>query len=108
VQEQALARQLQVPPLFIQQSLIAAQTEEQDQNTKRPHLISNPLPNDVLFGRGRPLQAHHGNLRFHRIINKFRDKYKNAPKDEKVGTTETLETDTQAQARFIFIPHPHI
>jgi hypothetical protein len=68
-------------------SSVDEQKEAPKQNKKRPYIITQPLPNDVLFGRGRPLQSHHGNLRFHRIINKFREQYKNARKDEKVGTT---------------------
>jgi hypothetical protein len=91
-QEQTLARRLHRTYIFMQTStstaLVDEQTEVQNQNTSRPNLICQPLPNDVLFGRGRPLQAHYGNLRFHRIINKFREEYKNARKDEKVGTAE--------------------
>jgi hypothetical protein len=68
--------------------LVDEQKKAQDQTAKRTNRITHPLPNDVLFGRGRPLQAHHGNLRFHRIVNRFREKYKNARKDEKVGTSE--------------------
>jgi hypothetical protein len=90
MQEQALARQLQGDSIFMQQNNIAALVDEQkgaqDQNVKQSYLITHPLPNDVLFGRGRPLQAHHGNLRFHRIVNRFREKYRNARKDEKVST----------------------
>jgi hypothetical protein len=66
-------------------ALVDDQKEDKNQTKKRPYFIAQPLPNDVLFGRGRPLQSHHGNLRFHRIINKFREQYKNARKSEKVN-----------------------
>jgi hypothetical protein len=96
LQERDLARQLKGPPLFVKQSSSTEKQKElQNQCDKRPVHIAHPLPNDVLFGRGRPLQSHRGNLRFHRIINKFREQYKNARKDEKVGTTETSDAITQ-------------
>jgi hypothetical protein len=100
-QDQALARTLQRDCFFMQGNTNAALVEEemevQNQIAKRLIRVSRPLPNDVLFGRGRPLQAHHGNLRFHRIINKFREEYKNARKDEKVGTPETPDVPSQHQ-----------
>jgi hypothetical protein len=65
---------------------VVDEQKEAVKQKKRPCNITQPLLNDVLFGRGRPLQSHHGNLRFHRIINKFRKPYKNARKDDKVGT----------------------
>ena len=55
-----------------------------DDEAKPSALIDTPRPHDVLFGRGRPLQAHPGNLRFHKIVNKFRDDYKTARKVDKV------------------------
>jgi hypothetical protein len=87
MQECDLPRRLKGPP--------------QNQSDKRPYHIAHPLPNDVLFGRGRPLQSHHGNLRFHRIINKFREQYKNARKDEKVGTAETPDAITRQDSLFL-------
>jgi hypothetical protein len=100
-QNQPLARRLQSDFLFMQKDTSAPpvneQTFVQSQNTIRPKLITHPMPNDVLFGRGRPLQAHHGNLRFHRIVNKFREEYKKARKDDKVGTAETHVTNAQHQ-----------
>eukprot|EP00536_Pseudo-nitzschia_multiseries_P010185 jgi/Psemu1/25290/gm1.25290_g len=47
--------------------------------------IYSPHTYDVLFGRGRPLQKHPGNLRFHKIVNKARDTYIHARKEEKIG-----------------------
>ena len=44
-----------------------------------------PRKYDVLFGRGRPLQDHPGNLRFHRIVNRARASYVNARKEDKIG-----------------------
>jgi hypothetical protein len=94
LQEQALARPLPAASIFTRQNYSALLVDEQKEakNQKKPPcIITQPLPNDVLFGRGRPLQSHRGNLRFHRIINKFREQYKNARKDEKVGTREPTD-----------------
>jgi hypothetical protein len=92
LQEDALSRRSPGASNAVQQysnaALVDDQMDAQNQNEKRPYIISQPLPNDVLFGRGRPLQSHCGNLRFHRIINNFREQYKNARKDDKVGTLE--------------------
>jgi hypothetical protein len=60
---------------------------DSDEDDPKQNVVSQPLPHDVLFGRGRPLQAHPGNLRFHRIVNNFRDDYKVARKDDKVCAT---------------------
>jgi hypothetical protein len=94
LQEQALARLLPAASTSTRQYSSAEVVDEQKEEVnqkKRPCIITQPLPNDVLFGRGRPLQSHCGNLRFHRIINKFREQYKNARKDEKVGTREPTD-----------------
>jgi hypothetical protein len=48
-------------------------------------VVTTPRPNDVLFGRGRPLQGHPGNIRFHQIVNRYRDEYMTARKEEKVS-----------------------
>lgn len=91
LQEQALTASL----LMQSRNTTAAFTGEEKEDSrqekpKRRDLITHPLLNDVLFGRGRPLQAHHGNLRFHKICNKFREAYKNARKDDKAAVTATV------------------
>jgi hypothetical protein len=64
----------------------AAKLQDDDHDMKLKHQtrILHPSPYDVLLGRGRPLQAHPGNLRFHSICNKHREAYKTARKREKV------------------------
>jgi hypothetical protein len=46
----------------------------------KPHVIYDPLPNDVLLGRGRPIQDRPGNIRFRDMLDKHLDKYE---QDEK-------------------------
>jgi hypothetical protein len=38
-------------------------------------VIYNPLQNDVLFGRGKPLQERPGNVRFREMLEKHMGKY---------------------------------
>ena len=57
---------------------------DDSEDTQPGSIIAQPRPHDVLFGRGRPLQAHPGNLRFHKIVNQHREDYKTARKDDKV------------------------
>lgn len=52
--------------------------------------IYRPTANDVLFGRGRPLQQHPGNLRFHKIINRNRQPYMNSRKEDKVRVAKKV------------------
>jgi Arc/MetJ-type ribon-helix-helix transcriptional regulator len=53
-------------------------------------LIERPHSNDVLLGRGRPLQRHPGNVRFHQTVNRYREMYVNAKKHEKVNVTRCV------------------
>ena len=41
----------------------------------KPHVICDPLPNDILLGRGKPVQNRPGNVRFREMIDKHVDKY---------------------------------
>ena len=48
-----------------------------EENVDAPRFsTTHPARNDVLFGRGRPLQSHTGNIRFHSILNRYRRQYK--------------------------------
>jgi hypothetical protein len=62
-----------------------------------------PLPSDVLFGRGKPIREHTGNLRFHAIVEELSPRYKNAtPNSEKAALVdEVLEMVKGAPGRFL-------
>ena len=55
--------------------------------------IRHPNANDVLFGRGRPLQNHPGNLRFHKIVNRNREAYVNSRKEHKITVARKVFND---------------
>jgi hypothetical protein len=41
----------------------------------KPYVIDDPLPNDVLLGRGKPIQERPGNVRLREMIDTHKDKY---------------------------------
>jgi hypothetical protein len=49
-----------------------------------PHVIYNPGPNDILLGRGKPIQERPGNVRFRDMLDKHLDKYEHGGKGAKV------------------------
>jgi hypothetical protein len=42
-----------------------------------PYVIYDPLPNDILFGRGKPIQGRPANVRFREMLDKNSEKYAN-------------------------------
>jgi hypothetical protein len=53
------------------------------EESKSSKCVACPLPQDVLLGRGRPYQEFPGNIHLGRIVDLYRDRYKQ--------TTERLE-----------------
>jgi hypothetical protein len=51
----------------------------------KPYVIYDPLPNDILLGRGIPIQQRPGNVRFREIIDTHKDKYEQGGKGAKVA-----------------------
>lgn len=57
---------------------------------------------DVLLGRGKPLQKHSGNLRYHLIVESFQDRYETASKLEKTNISkEIVEEIKRSGGRFL-------
>jgi hypothetical protein len=50
----------------------------------KPYVIYDPLPNDVLLGRGKPIQERPGNVRFRDMVDKHLDKYEYGEKGAKL------------------------
>jgi hypothetical protein len=53
----------------------------------KPDVICDPLPNDILFGRGIPIQQRPGNVRFREMIDTYKDKYEQSEKGAKVAVS---------------------
>jgi hypothetical protein len=50
---------------------------------------------DVLLGRGKPLQKHHGNLHYHFVIEGYHERYENAMKLEKTQIAKFIVEQIQ-------------
>ncbi len=60
---------------------------EINDNMKR---IIIPGIDDVLLGRGKPLQKHPGNLRYHHIVENYHGRYEKAQKLEKTNLSKLI------------------
>jgi hypothetical protein len=49
-----------------------------------PHVIDDPLPNDILLGRGKPIQYRPANVRFRKMLDSHMDKYGKGEKGDNV------------------------
>ena len=58
--------------------------------TKSYDVIYDPLPNDILFGRGKPIQQRPGNVRFREMLDTHVSKYDKGEKGAKVAMTASL------------------
>lgn len=66
------------------------------------HRIVVPGTYDVLLGRGRPLQKHSGNLRYHHIIESYQGRYEKASKLEKTKLSKLIvQTMKNEGGRFL-------
>jgi hypothetical protein len=54
------------------------------ESSDKHYVIYDPLPNDVLLGRGKPLQQRPGNVRFRELLDKHMDKYEQGAKGAKL------------------------
>ena len=49
-----------------------------------------PQPDDVLFGRGKGIQNHGGNVRFREIVDRYADSYEASSRTEKAKIAEKI------------------
>jgi hypothetical protein len=72
------------------------------QASSRVGWVDVPGSFDVLMGKGRSLQEHHGNLEFRRLIDAYSSKYYAAAKPEKKAITEKIvEMVKKSTGRFL-------
>jgi hypothetical protein len=83
------------------QDLIRRMRKQHESNDNVPRIIL-PRTDDVLLGRGKPLQKHPGNIRYHHIIETYNEKYEKAMKLEKTSISKWLvEQIQEAGGRFL-------
>lgn len=64
--------------------------------------IKEPLSQDVLCGRGRPIREHKGNIRYNKMIQDMRQEYEDAPNGRKLEVVKKLIDSIRAdQGRFL-------
>jgi hypothetical protein len=68
-----------------------------------PLPLYQPQHNDVLFGRGKPVQYHTGNVLFLQIVDEFMEAYNSARRNEekKRITLEIIQKVKDSSARFL-------
>lgn len=72
--------------------------DDEDADTEEEKIFV-PRKYDVLFGRGRPLQDHPGNLRFHRIVNRARASYLMSRKEDKIGVARDVLSEIKTSKK---------
>jgi hypothetical protein len=96
-----LKRQRQLDWLNVRREQEAVAGKETRNQIVVPRIVV-PGPHDVLLGRGKPLQRHPGNLRYHHIIESFEDRYESAMKLEKTTIAkEIVQQIKDAEGRFL-------
>jgi hypothetical protein len=71
--------------------------EEQPQQIIIVSVIETPQPSDVLFGRGRPYQAHSGNVRLHRIVDRHKDRYSQSRRFDKLAIVDQIVYEVKSK-----------
>jgi hypothetical protein len=67
-------------PVVSQSHVTAPTTDNQSQaklceSPAKPYVLCDPLPDDILLGRGKPIQQRPGNVRYREIVEKYMDRY---------------------------------
>ena len=70
-------------------------SHEEDETMTLQNSILIPGRLDVLFGRGKPIQSHIGNLRYQVLLDKHRLAYEEAKKYEKLDITKQIVAQVQ-------------
>lgn len=84
-----MVAQSSIPPTFLQLPTFQERPSPRARNIQSD-LILNPSRNDVLFGRGRPIQEHPGNVVFNSLLEAVRDRYDSLRRSEKTALTYTI------------------
>jgi hypothetical protein len=82
----------------VEQSSVSSNTEEKKTKEEddsscihpRSKRILRPKPNDVLLGRGKPIQDHSGNIRLRKLVDFHRARYLKARREVKSNIAEGI------------------
>jgi hypothetical protein len=79
-----------VPAHHLRQLPLVPQSHMIGQSPAKAYMIYDPLPNDILLGRGKPIHQRPGNVRFRDMIDAHKDKYEKDEKGAKVVATASI------------------
>eukprot|EP00934_Nitzschia_sp_Nitz4_P003174 Nitzschia sp. Nitz4//scaffold49_size126201//114290//115996//NITZ4_003661-RA/size126201-snap-gene-0.54-mRNA-1//1//CDS//3329553206//3164//frame0 len=85
---------------------VGMQTSSRQASPFPGELIPTPSRNDVLFGRGRPIQEHHGNIVFNNLLEAVRDQYDGLRRAEKTSMTYTIVAKIKRAGGRFLRPYP--
>ena len=75
-----------------------SQQQQQQQQIIIPSVvIETPEPSDVLFGRGRPYQAHSGNVRLHKIVDRHKYRYSQSRRFDKLAIVDQIVYEVKSK-----------
>lgn len=76
--------------------------QQQEENHSLQNIIVIPGRLDVLFGRGKPIQGHFGNLRYHALLDHYQHAYEQAKKFDKMDIAKaTVDQVHEYFGRFL-------
>ncbi|CAJ1958684.1 unnamed protein product [Cylindrotheca closterium] len=76
--------------------------QQQEENSTMSKNIIVPGRFDVLFGRGKPIQEHYGNLRYHSLLDNYQSEYEQAKKFDKMEIAQKTVDQVHSYAgRFL-------
>jgi hypothetical protein len=76
--------------------------QQQEENQTLRNIVVIPRRLDVLFGRGKPIQEHFGNLRYHALLDHYQPAYEQAKKFDKMNIAKrTVDQVHEYSGRFL-------
>ena len=73
------------PNLPLGPTIASRPPEKLYKSPAKPYVIYDPLPHDILFGRGKPTQGRPGNVRFREMLDTHKDRYEEKKKGAKIA-----------------------
>jgi hypothetical protein len=61
-----------------------------EESPAKPYVLCDPLPDDVLLGRGKPIQQRPGNIRYREMVEKNMDRHEEGNRDAKYAVVASV------------------
>jgi hypothetical protein len=86
-------------PRGLPDEIVSSEASDYEEGDER---IENPLPSDILLGRGKPFQNHHGNQRMFEIVARYKEKYSSEKREKRRAIAEqVIDILLESGARFL-------